>query len=125
MKTSTFVNELTKSSAVFGRKHDVKVVFTGNQAATNGETIMLPAIDRNSTMTDEQMDILRGYVDHESGHVKHTNHAAVQRLARECKANGDMHLKFCGMHSKTSGLSVELSKTIPARLTIYEPQLRR
>ena len=93
MKTSTFVNELTKSSAVFGRKHDVKVVFTGNQAATNGETIKLPAIDRNSTMTDEQMDILRGYVDHESGHVKHTNHAAVQRLARECKANGDMHLK--------------------------------
>ena len=93
MKTSTFVNELTKSSAVFGRKHDVKVVFAGDQAATNGETIKLPAIDRNSTMTDEQMDILRGYVDHESGHVKHTNHAAVQRLGRECQSKGDMHLK--------------------------------
>ena len=93
MKTSTFVNELTKSSAVFGRKHDIKVVFSGNQAATNGETIKLPAIDRNSTMTDEQMDVLRGYVDHESGHVKHTNHDAVKRLASECRDKGDMHLK--------------------------------
>lgn len=93
MKTSTFTNELTKSSAVFGRKHDIKVVFTGDSAATNGETIKLPAIDKNSNMTDEQMDILRGYVDHEAGHVKHTDHAAVRALGEECRLNDNMHLK--------------------------------
>ena len=27
MRTDTFVNEITKSSAVFGRKEDIKVVF--------------------------------------------------------------------------------------------------
>ena len=93
MKTSTFVNELTKSSAVFGRKHDIKVQFQGDQAATNGETIKLPAIDHNSTMSEEQMDVLRGYVDHEAGHVRHTNHDAVKRFAAQCRRNKNMYLK--------------------------------
>ena len=93
MKTATFVNELTKSSAVFGRKHDIKVQFKGDQAATNGETIKLPAIDHNSTMSEEQMDVLRGYVDHEAGHVRHTNHEAVRLFANQCRRKKNMYLK--------------------------------
>ena len=93
MRTDTFVNEITKSSAVFGRKEDIKVVFTGSQAKTNGSVISLPAIDKNSTMTEEQRMILRGYTDHEAGHVKHTDHEAVGRLGEECHRAGNKTLK--------------------------------
>tara|TARA_B110000046_G_scaffold10626_1_gene10602 strand:- start:3186 stop:5036 length:1851 start_codon:yes stop_codon:yes gene_type:complete len=93
MRTDTFVNEVTKSSAVFGRKEDIKVVFSGNQAKTNGSKITLPAIDKNSTMTEEQRMILRGYTDHEAGHVKHTDHEAVGRLGKECYEAGNKTLK--------------------------------
>jgi cobaltochelatase CobT subunit len=93
MRTDTFVNEVTKSSAVFGRKEDIKVVFSGTQAKTNGSQITLPAIDKNSTMTEEQRMILRGYTDHEAGHVKHTDHEAVGRLGKECHEAGNKTLK--------------------------------
>ena len=93
MKTDTFVNEVTRSSAVFGRKEDVKVVFSGNQAKTNGQTITLPAIDKNSEMTEQQRMILRGYTDHEAGHVKHTDHEAVGRMAKDAHDRGNKTLK--------------------------------
>jgi len=93
MKTDTFVNEVTKSSAVFGRKEDIKVVFSGNQAKTNGKIITLPAIDKNSVMTEQQRMILRGYTDHEAGHVKHTDQDAVLRMANDAHRRGNKTLK--------------------------------
>lgn len=93
MRTDTFVNEVTKSSAVFGRKEDIKVVFSGDQAKTNGQTITLPAIDKNSEMSEEQRMILRGYTDHEAGHVKHTDQEAVNRMATDAHARGNTTLK--------------------------------
>ena len=93
MKSELFQHELGKTSAVFGRKHDVQVVFQGDGAATNGSQIILPALDMNANISDEQQAIMRGYVDHEAGHVRHSNFASLAALGQECKDTGNTLLR--------------------------------
>ena len=73
MKVHEFKHEMRTTSAVFGRKYGINIVFKGDQAATDGKTIYLPAMDDNATLTDEQVKVMRGYVDHEAGHLRHTD----------------------------------------------------
>jgi cobaltochelatase CobT subunit len=83
MKGDMFQHELSKTSSVFGRKKDIRVVFQGEDAKTNGSTIVLPSLVQNEDVGMESQLIMRGYVDHEAGHVKHTNHTAVKKLHAE------------------------------------------
>lgn len=87
MKGHLFSHEIGKTSSVFGRKHDINVVFQGDGAATDGSTIILPTLDHNADVSDQQQDIMRGYVDHESGHVRHTDFDALKKFAVECGGN--------------------------------------
>lgn len=93
MKGELFSHEVQRTSAVFGRKEDVTVVFQGDGAATDGSTIYLPSIDHNADVTDEQADVMRGYVDHEAGHVRHTNFAAAKKFMAECQRDGNVLLR--------------------------------
>lgn len=93
MKSAVFQNELTKTSSVFGRKSSVNVVFKGEQAMTDGKNIVLPSLDMNAEMNDDQMNIMRGYVDHEAGHVRHTDFEAMQRFGDECMASENKLLR--------------------------------
>lgn len=93
MKGELFSHEVQRTSAVFGRKQDVTVVFQGDGAATDGSTIYLPSIDHNADVTDEQADVMRGYVDHEAGHVRHTNFAVAKKFMAECERDGNVLLR--------------------------------
>jgi cobalamin biosynthesis protein CobT len=79
MKADLFVHEAQKTSAVFGRNHGLSVEFAGEQACTNGQTIYLPAIDLTGEVSDDTAAIMRGYIDHEAGHVRHTDFDALKR----------------------------------------------
>jgi len=79
MKSGLFQHELGKTSAVFGRKEDVQVVFQGEGAATNGSVIFLPALNDGVEVDDVHQAVMRGYVDHEAGHVRHTNFDVIGR----------------------------------------------
>lgn len=76
MKTDLFMHEARQTGAVFGRKHDVEVVFKGKNAETNGSTIVLPNMPVDVELPEEDVNVMRGYVDHEAGHVRHTDMAA-------------------------------------------------
>lgn len=89
MKGELFQHELGKTSSVFGRKHDVKVVFQGDGACTDGSTIILPSLDQKADVSDEQADVMRGYVDHEAGHVRHSDFGALAKFGRECEETGN------------------------------------
>jgi len=91
MKANIFTNELAKTSSVFGRKKNIEVVFDGDGAATNGNKVKLPAIDLNADVTEEQAAIMRGYVDHEAGHVRHTDFDVLKRNAEKLKGNKLLH----------------------------------
>lgn len=73
MKAHEFKHEMRGTSAVFGRSHGVSVVFEGDTAKTNGHEIVLPAMPDEANLTGEQVRMMRGYVDHEAGHLRHSD----------------------------------------------------
>ncbi|NBT50386.1 MAG: hypothetical protein EBT12_02315 [Marivivens sp.] len=91
MKSNVFANELTKTSTIFGRKETVNVVFQGDGALTDGQTIKLPALDLTGEVTEEQAAIMRGYVDHEAGHVRHTDFDVLKRNKHKLVGNKLLH----------------------------------
>ena len=84
--------ELSVTAGVFSKKDDLKVVFQGNTAQTNGEVIVLPSLPANTHVTQRTVDIARGYVKHEAGHVEHSDMRAITRLHRECDDKGNKML---------------------------------
>ena len=84
MKGDLFSHEISKTSSIFGRKKSVNVVFKGDGAATDGTNIYLPSLNHNSEVTDKEASIMRGYVDHEAGHVRHTDFEALNEFGMEC-----------------------------------------
>jgi cobaltochelatase CobT subunit len=93
MRSDLFMHEVTGTSNVFGRKSGVKVVFKGDMAATDHETIYLPTLGADKEISDEQQRIVRGYADHEAGHIRHTDRKASKALIEECMAKNNMLLK--------------------------------
>lgn len=73
MKSELFKHEVERTSSVFGRKKDLRVIFTGNEAKTDGNVVIMPSIDDGVMLTPDQMGMVRGYVDHEAGHVRHSD----------------------------------------------------
>jgi cobaltochelatase CobT len=69
-------SELTKVARIMSQKYDVQVACKGAQAYTNGNLVVIPALPEK--MTDEAKAIVRGYLDHEKGHVTRTDFEAMK-----------------------------------------------
>lgn len=69
---SLFRHELSGNARGFSRDHKIEVRFQGNGAKTSGELIVLPQLDDTKAISDEDQRIMRGYVDHEAAHIRHT-----------------------------------------------------
>ena len=91
MKANNFTNELAKTSSVFGRKKNIEVIFEGDGAKTDGSKVYLPAINMQADVSDEQAAIMRGYVDHEAGHVRHTDFQVLRDNREKMKGNKLLH----------------------------------
>jgi cobalamin biosynthesis protein CobT len=65
-------------AAALGRKFGVQVVMEGDQAKTNGSTIMLPVLaDKDAGVED----VVWGYLAHESAHVRYTDFSVFSKSA--------------------------------------------
>ena len=84
MKVEDFVHEITQTSAIFGRQKDASVEFTGEQACTDGKVITLPSLPQGMEFDAETIAAMRGYLDHEAGHIRHTDFKNMQ-------AFGELH----------------------------------
>jgi|TARA_R100000084_G_scaffold108987_1_gene73420 cobalamin biosynthesis protein CobT len=93
MKVSDFVNEMRGTSVVFGRETGVYVTFEGDQAYTDGKRINLPSMGLDKTLTSKQVKTMRGYVDHEAGHIRHSDMPLIMDFYSRCGNNGKMELK--------------------------------
>lgn len=91
MKGELFAHEVTQTSAIFGRKKDVNVVMQGENAYTDGKTIVVPSIDYETDVTDEQAAIIRGFTDHEAGHVRHTDFNSLKLIEKGNKLQKSCH----------------------------------
>ena len=63
-------------ASVLGDQYGVEVHIGGNQAATNGKEIFIPSLPLESD--DTVLALVRGYIDHESGHIRYTDNKAVK-----------------------------------------------
>lgn len=88
MLTNEFVHESTVLSSILGRNSKVNVVFEGDQAYTDGNTVVVPSLPQEVELSKEQQMVLRGYIDHEAGHVRHTDFSVLERE----KPNGLLHM---------------------------------
>lgn len=91
MRSDLFQHELTNTSAVFGRKSEVQVVFEGDGAKTDHKTIWLPSLPKGAEIGKREQGIFRGYTDHEAGHIRHTDREALEKAMPKFKANPRLH----------------------------------
>lgn len=93
MKAHQFIHEMRTTSAIFGRKHDIQVTFKGDRAYTDGKVINLPSLPPSKTLTTNQVRAMRGYVDHEAGHIRHSDMPRVMEFYDRCLNNDKAALK--------------------------------
>ena len=72
MRAQVFQDAVSSSTRVFGRS-DVRVVFRGDGACTDGKTVFLPALPPSAEINVDQAAVIRGYRDHEAMHVRITD----------------------------------------------------
>ncbi len=60
--------------------HDVRVVFYGDECHTDGKTITLPSLP--DKIPEDMIMMLRGYLDHEVGHIAFTDFKAYRKLPK-------------------------------------------
>ncbi|MCB5286130.1 MAG: VWA domain-containing protein [Candidatus Cloacimonetes bacterium] len=74
--TRVMMRSVPLVASVLGRKYGVKVEMGGADAYTDGKTIHLPAMP--SEVPDTLLAMVRGFLDHEAGHVRETDFNALQ-----------------------------------------------
>ena len=92
MKAHEFIYEMTQTSNIFGRNKDVQVTFSGEKAYTDGKVINLPMLTQED-LTDESVRIMRGYVDHEAGHIRHSDMPLIVKKFKQWHDAGHQGLK--------------------------------
>ena len=76
MTQQDILKSLPLLASVLGRQHGVQVTIGGTEAFTNGRIVNLPALPLD--VGSEVLALCRGYLDHESGHLRYTNFSALQ-----------------------------------------------
>ena len=70
------IKSLPLLAAALGKKYGVEVLIGGNNACTNGKTIYLPTLPQDCS--DTLLGLVRGYIDHESAHLRETDFEVLQ-----------------------------------------------
>lgn len=89
MNSDLFQHEVVGTSRTLGRNHDLQVIFQGNQACTDSKRVILPALPLGTDLTTREQMIMRGFVDHEAAHNRHTTFEVGGAFAEACRARGD------------------------------------
>ena len=77
IRKEDILNCLQLLASVLGKRYGVEVVIDGDTACTDGHTIYLPSLPLDS---DESLLVqVRGFIDHESAHIRFTDFEAFQR----------------------------------------------
>ena len=86
MNINSIMRSLPLVAGVLGKRYGVEVKVGGSKAFTNGKCIQLPALP--DTATANQLALIRGYIDHESAHIRHTNF----RVFKQCVTPLEKHI---------------------------------
>lgn len=76
MKHAHIIKALPLLASILGRKYGVQVRIGGDKAFTNGNIIQLPSLPLDCD--EDLLSLIRGYVDHEAGHIRDTDFDALK-----------------------------------------------
>ena len=76
IQTKDVMASLPLVASILGDKYGVKVSVGGDRACTDGNTIILPTLPLDCDA--QLLALARGFVDHEAGHIRHTNFQLLQ-----------------------------------------------
>lgn len=62
---------LARTASMLADKYDIRVIFKGKQALTDGKTITVPSVPNDAS--EEFIDALTGFIDHEAAHILFTD----------------------------------------------------
>jgi cobaltochelatase CobT len=116
--------QLAALASTLGRKHGVKVEFGSfSTAATDGTRIVMPLTSRENSW------LIRGYLDHELGHVRLTDFTLIPKepfrkslwnALEDIRIEAAMPLHYPGMASNYRALIREMIRTTPELFEIDE-----
>jgi cobalamin biosynthesis protein CobT len=109
-----------------GRKHGIKVVFDNySTALTDGKTVVLPLTSKENSW------IIRGYLDHEVGHVRLSDlsiipkatpfHRTLWNTLEDIRIEKEMAGLYPGMQTNFRVLISELRKHEPELFSLHDP----
>jgi hypothetical protein len=76
--TMHVIKSLPLLADILGRKYGIKVQIGGKNASTNGKVIQLPSLPADAG--DKLLPLIRGYIDHEAAHIRHTDFSVFKKL---------------------------------------------
>ncbi len=76
IRTKDVLNCLPLVASILGDRYGVQVRIGGKEACTNGKVIHLPSLPMDCE--PELLALARSFVDHESGHIRHTDFSVLK-----------------------------------------------
>ncbi len=76
IRTKDVLNCLPLVASILGDRYGVQVRIGGKEACTNGKVIHLPSLPMDCE--PELLALARSFIDHESGHIRHTDFSVLQ-----------------------------------------------
>ena len=76
IRTKDVLNCLPLLASILGDRYGVQVRIGGKEACTNGKVIHLPSLPIDCE--PELLALVRSFVDHESGHIRHTDFSVLK-----------------------------------------------
>ena len=76
IRSKDVLNCLPLLASVLGDQYGVQVRIGGSEACTNGKIIQLPSLPMDCE--PELLALARSFIDHESGHIRHTDFGVLQ-----------------------------------------------
>ena len=76
VRTKDVLNCLPLLASILGDRYGVQVRIGGKEACTNGKVIHLPSLPMDCE--PELLALARSFVDHESGHIRHTDFSVLK-----------------------------------------------
>jgi cobalamin biosynthesis protein CobT len=132
IKPVVFKDEMTRVTRTLSRDDKLNVVIGGTKAYTDGNTVVLPALDDTNNISNRQANVARGYVDHEAAHNRYTDiDGGWLKKAEEnygefgeglCQALEDVRIESHNI-DKYPGSKVNLSATADATYTVIAGEL--
>ena len=106
----------TLTKAMTRRK--IRIKFSGDGASTDGNTITLPSFGAGAELSDKQLQLIRGYCDHETAHIQNTDfghwYSADSRSRRLVNIIEDIRIErlaaatYPGVRDNLAALNAEL-----------------